>query len=189
MNEEKAEAATTEEQKYRLRTIVSDQDVTELRKPSEEVILALGDSSGRGFIDKATAELIQALKDYVIENDGLGMSAVQLGVHKRVFVMRKPFNSDNLLVVINPRVVRSQGGSTKVEGCFSLPDLPADPMVKRASMIWVSFTDDKGEEYTEEMFIGMDARIFQHELDHLDGVLMVDTKPSGRGFQGWKRSF
>lgn len=186
-NEERTETPVQEaEQKFRLRTIISDNDVMDLRKPSEEVALVLGDSSGRAYPDKDTVELIEALKSYVIENDGLGMAAVQLGVHKRVFVMRRPFNSDQLLVVINPRVRRGEGGSLKAEGCFSLPDLPADPMVRRYSMIWADFTDENGEEHTEEMFVGMDARVFQHELDHLDGILMIDQKPNKKGFQGWK---
>src|SRR5690606_8148898 len=106
-NEERIETPVQEEeQKFRLRTIISDNDVMDLRKPSEEVALVLGDSSGRAYPDKDTVELIEALKSYVIKNDGLGMAAVQLGVHKRIFVMRRPFNSDQLLVVINPRVRR-----------------------------------------------------------------------------------
>lgn len=179
----------TEEQKFRLRTIISDQDVMDLRKESEEVILSMGDNSGNAYPDGETLELVQALKDYVLENDGLGMAAVQLGVHKRLFVMRRPFSSDQLLTVINPTIKRVDGQSTKPEGCFSIPDAPADAMVTRASMIWVDFTDEFGNSYENEMLVGMDARIFQHEYDHLFGILMLDTKPNRRGFRGWKRSF
>lgn len=190
MNEESTETTTPEEEpKFRLRTIISDQDVMDLRKPSDPVSFALGDNSGKAFLDKDTAELVQALKDYVVENDGLGMAAVQLGVHKRLFVMRKPFSSDNLLVVINPTILRSEGHSIKGEGCFSLPDTPGEAVVKRASRIFVNYTDEGGVTHEEEMLVGMDARIFQHELDHLDGILMIDAKLGGRGFRGWGRSF
>lgn len=183
MNEETVEEPQAEEeQKFRLRTIISDADVMDLRKPSEPVSLTELNSAD-------TKELIQALKDYVVKNEGLGMAAVQLGVHKNIFVMRRPFNSDQLTVVVNPRVLRGTGHSVKAEGCFSLPDMPATPMVKRSSMIHVTYTDEHGVEQAEEMLVGMDARIFQHELDHLSGILMVDTKSNGRGFQKWMRSF
>lgn len=190
-NEERTETKVeeTEEQKFRLRTILSDQDVMDLRKESEDVTLSLGDNSGNAYPDGETRELIQALKDYVMENDGLGMAAVQLGVHKRLFVMRRPFSSDQLLTVINPKIRRVDGQSSKVEGCFSIPDTPADPVVQRASMIWVDFTDENGVTYENEMFVGMDARVFQHEYDHLNGILFIDEKSNGFGFKGWKRAY
>lgn len=191
MNEETTTETQTEEveQKFRLRTIVSDQDVLDLRTPSAPVVFAVADNSGGCVLDKDTQELIQALKDYVIENDGLGMAAVQLGVHSRVIVMRRPFNSDQLLVLINPEIQRSQGTSVKGEGCFSLPDTPGEAMVRRASTIFVNYEDEQGVKHEGEMLVGMDARVFQHELDHLNGILIVDTKPNKLGFQGWKRGY
>jgi peptide deformylase len=182
MSDDKKEVV--EEPKFRLRTIVADQDVIDLRKPSEEVTLSIGDNSGNAYPDGETNELIQALKDYVTEHEGLGMAAVQLGVHKRLFVMRRPFNSDKLLVVINPKILRTNGKSTKSEGCFSIPDLPGRPMITRASMIWVNFTDESGVEYKDEMLVGMDARIFQHEYEHLEGNLLIDKTRYGN-FKGW----
>lgn len=181
MNEDKTETTTEAVEKFRLRTIISDADVIDLRKSSEPVSLEeLG-------LDE-TQELIQALKDYVIKNEGLGMAAVQLGVHKRIFVMRRPFSSDHLQVVVNPRILRGTGKATKAEGCFSLPNTPADPMVRRASTIYVTYNDEKGVLHEDDMLVGMDARVFQHEYDHLNGVLMIDVKPNGSGFRGWRRS-
>tara|TARA_R110002126_G_C10490983_1_gene504783 strand:+ start:28404 stop:28955 length:552 start_codon:yes stop_codon:yes gene_type:complete len=183
MNEkETVETTETEPEKFRLRTIISDADVVDLRKPSDPVSLTELNSSD-------TKELIQALKDYVVKHGGLGMAAVQLGVHKRIFVMRRPFSSDNLSVIVNPVIHRGTGHAVKGEGCFSLPNMPATPMVKRMSMIHVTYTDEHGVEQAQDMLVGMDARIFQHELDHLNGVLMIDAKSGGRGFQQWKRSF
>jgi peptide deformylase len=192
MNEEKTEAATAEEeqeQKFRLRTIISDTDVMALRKQSDPVNLVVADNSSRAYPDKETVELIDALKEYVRKNDGLGMAAVQLGVHQRLFVMRRPFNSGQLLVVINPVLVRGSGLSTKGEGCFSIPETPGEAMVSRFSTIFVNYTDEEGLDHQEEMLVGMDARIFQHELDHLEGILMIDQKDKRRGFRGWRRSF
>lgn len=189
MNEESTETTQPEEEsKFRLRTIISDQDVLELRSESEPVAFAVIDS-GAAVLDKDTNELIAALKDYIIENDGLGMAAIQLGVAKRVFVMRRPFSSDNLLVVINPRIRRGEGHSTKGEGCFSMPDTPGEAMVRRFSRIFVDYTDEDGVTYEDEMLVGMDARIFQHEYDHLQGILMIDQKPSKMGFRGWGNRF
>lgn len=186
MNEESTETTQPEEEsKFRLRTIISDQDVLELRSESEPVAFAVIDS-GAAVLDKDTNELIAALKDYIIENDGLGMAAIQLGVAKRVFVMRRPFNSDQLLVAINPKIRRGSGKSTKAEGCFSIPNMPGDAMVQRFSTVYVDYTDEDGVVHEDEMMVGVDARVFQHELDHLDGILMIDSKSSGRGFKGWR---
>ena len=194
MNEETTETADTEkqeEQKFRLRTIISDQDVMTLREESVPVTFAVGDNSGKAFLDKDTQELIQALKDYIIENDGLGMAGVQLGVTKRVFVMRWPFSSDKIVTIINPRFIHGEGHSVKAESCFSIPDVPSNvsgARVKRMSRIFVDYTDEEGVDYKDEILVGMDARIFQHELDHLDGYLMLDNNTPRGEFRGWERS-
>lgn len=158
----------TEDNKFRLRSVVLDQDTMFLRGESKTINLDNG-------IPQETLEVIDALKKYVIEHNGLGMAAVQLGVQDTVFVMRKPWKTNNLVVVINPRIIRRQGKSKKAEGCFSLP-MPNEmaPLVSRSSIIWVNFTDEDGVFYEEEMLVGMDARVFQHEYDHLKGVLAVD---------------
>lgn len=194
MNEEKTEATTTEteEQKFRLRTIVSDQDIITLRKQSDPVVFTAGDNSGKVFLDKDTQELIQTLKDYIIENDGLGMAGVQLGVMKRVFVMRKPFSSDHIITIINPRLIRGDGHSIKTEGCFSVPNLPSNvtgARVKRMSRIFVNYTDEDCIDHKDELLVGMDARVFLHELDHLSGFLMIDDKTPTGEFKGWERLF
>lgn len=189
MNKDKTEAV---EERWRLHTIVSDQDIMTLRETSEQVVFAIGDNSGKIRLDRDTQELIQALKDYVIDNDGLGMAAVQLGVKKRVFVMRKPFSSDNIITIINPRLIRGDGKSTKAESCFSIPNLPENVKgvrMTRMSHIVVDYADEEGIDHKEEMLVGMDARVFQHELDHLSGSLIIDDKtPTGK-FRGWERSF
>lgn len=194
MNEEEAEIKTeTQEKKFRLQTIISDADVVTLRKVSEPVTFILGDNSGNAYLDRDTKELIQALKDYIVDNGGLGMAAIQLGVAKRVFVMRKPFSSDRMLVVINP-VLKRKGMKqrTKAEGCFSIPNIPngvKGALVRRYTEVWVNYTDEEGVDYKDEFFMGMDARIFLHELDHLNGFLMLDDKTPTGVFKGWERSF
>ena len=172
-----------EEEKFRLRSILSDEDATFLRGRSSDVAFVVADNSGGATIDSGTRELIQALKEYIIENDGLGMAAVQLGVLRRVFVMRKPWQTDNILVVINPKVTSAHGKSKKVEGCFSIP-MPDNvgAYVERPSQINVEYYDERGEKH-EDLFVGMDARVFLHELDHLNGKLMVDEPH----FRAWRK--
>ncbi len=192
MSEEQTETTTEEEKKFRLHTIISDADVIILRKESEPVTFCLGDNSGKAYLDRDTQELIEALKEHVVENDGLGMAAIQLGVAKRIIVMRKPFNGERLVTLINPKLVRGNGQSIKAEGCFSIPNLPdgvKGARVKRQSTVIVNYTDEEGTNYEEEMFVGMDARVFQHELDHLNGELMLDDKTKNGRFMGWERSF
>lgn len=191
MSDEQTETKT-EEKKFRLQTIISDIDVITLRKKSEPVAFVLGDNSGNVYLDRDTQELIQALKDHVVEYDGLGMAAIQLGVAKRIIVMRQPFNSERLITLINPKLVRGNGQSIKAENCFSIPNLSdgvKGARVKRQSTVFVNYTDEEGIDYKEEMFIGMDARVFAHELDHLNGELMLDNKTLYGRFMGWERSF
>ena len=178
MSDEQTETTTEQaEKKFRLQTIISDTDVVNLRKVSDPVAFALGDNSGQAYLDVDTQELIEALKEYVVEHNGLGMAAIQLGVAKRVFVMRRPYNSENLLTVINPTIVR-RGVNTRIksEGCFSIPNIPdavKGARVKRFTEVFVNYTDESGLEHKEEMLVGMDARVFQHELDHLEGHLFL----------------
>ena len=60
--------------------------------------------------------------------------------------------------------------------------------MNRHTEIWVNYTDEEGVDYEEELFMGMDARIFQHELDHLNGELMLDDITQNGRFVGWERS-
>jgi len=178
---------TEENQKFRLRSVVLDEDAMFLRRESEPVVLLES-----GQLDEETQELIVAMKELVLGKDALGLAAAQVGVLKRLFVMRKPFNSPPghpLIVVVNPRLIR--GGpkfSVRAEGCLSIdyfPDHIRGARVKRHSEIYVNYTDQNGADHVDEILIGMDARVFQHELDHLNGKLMIDEP----GFQGMERAY
>ena len=99
---------------------------------------------------------------------GVGLAAPQLGILERIVVIApkgKP------LVLINPVITKSEGEMIGEEGCLSIPGLYGD--VVRAEMVEVMALDRKGREVTYEM-AGMSARVVQHEIDHLDGVLFID---------------
>jgi len=162
-------------------TILTDEGFGILRQKSAPIAFTvLGD--GAVCLDTTTVELIAELKQFVKDNSGLGMSAIQFGVPLAVFVMRKPWNSNNVVAIINPKILRKEDVVIKAEGCFSIPlPLGSGANVKRASKIYVEYDTEDGERVTDELFIGMDARVFQHELDHLNGELMIDEKK----FEGW----
>ena len=97
-------------------------------------------------------------------HNGLGLSANQCGLPYRVFVMR----SEPTKVCFNPKILfQSQEEVSLEEGCLSHPFLFVK--IKRPVWIRVRYTDAQGEVHTER-FIGMTARCFQHEYDHLEGV-------------------
>jgi peptide deformylase len=113
-------------------------------------------------------EFATQLVEFMRNNNGIGLSANQVGLNYRVFAME----GEPAFVCFNPRVVLP--GSEQVvleEGCLSYPGLLIK--VKRPRDIKVRFQGPDGETYTQT-FTGMSARIFQHELDHLDGITMLD---------------
>ena len=111
-------------------------------------------------------EFSQELVKFMYENNGLGLAANQVGVPYSVFAMRgQPQN----YVCFNPRIVQPSAEEIILEeGCLSFPGLVVK--VKRPRHIRVRFQLPNGETVTET-FIGMTARVFQHEMDHLEGKL------------------
>ena len=108
---------------------------------------------------------------------GIGIAAPQVGVSKRVIVMdvspRDP--SKRRVVMINPRIRRTEGEVMSREGCMSLPDYTANLI--RASRVWIEWTDETGHR-REKMSEGIEAICLQHELDHLHGKLFIDRVAS-----------
>jgi len=104
------------------------------------------------------------------ENDALGLSACQIGYNKNIFVCTP--KREGLITVINPIVVAKSGNYwSREEGCMSLPGVRID--IKRKKFIKIKYTDIYGEEQwlRKENF---EAVIIQHELDHLNGKLIID---------------
>lgn len=102
---------------------------------------------------------------------GVGLSAVQIGVNKRIFVMDIPKKGQ--MVMINPVIKdMSKETSTYVEGCLSLPEISAE--VERPKIITLEYTDIKGKRQTLTTKGGMLSTCIQHEYDHLDGILFID---------------
>lgn len=105
-------------------------------------------------------QLIKTMNEY----NGIGLSANQCGLPYRVFVLR----SEPLKVCFNPRLIDVSNETVNLqEGCLSYPFLFVK--IKRPMFIKVRYTDVYGETHTEK-FVGMTARCFQHEYDHLEGI-------------------
>jgi len=101
---------------------------------------------------------------------GIGLAAPQVGLSSRLFVYRVG-EDENFHALVNPKIVRRNGEETNIEGCLSLPGLHGD--VTRAARIIVVGLDENGE-HVRIKAVGLKARMYQHEIDHLDGVLFID---------------
>jgi len=118
-------------------------------------------------------ELASTLVETCKKNNGLGLSANQCGYSYRVFVMGA---GDEFISCFNPKILASSVEESMIaEGCLSFPMLALK--VSRPKEIQVEYYDWNGEKH-ETTFSGMTAHIFQHELDHLDGICYTDrAKP------------
>jgi len=115
------------------------------------------------------------LREELIEdmwnNNGLGISASQIGYNVRVFAMRGETKKDTLMC-FNPEISKfSDNMNTMEEGCLSIPDVFA--RVVRPAEITITFLTELQEQMTEEAN-ELTARVFQHEYDHLNGILFID---------------
>jgi len=113
-------------------------------------------------------ELVKNLAETMIANNGLGLSANQVGLRYRVFVL----NGNPIQACFNPRIVDETSKNIILmdEGCLSFPNLYVK--VKRPRTIKVRYTMPNGETVTQK-FDGITARCFMHELDHLNGVVFT----------------
>ena len=124
-------------------------------------------------ITDSTRDLIQNMVETMYAAPGVGLAAPQIGVHQRVIVIDISAKNDppDLVIAINPVIVHAEGEAYEEEGCLSVPDYAAN--VKRHARVIVKALDLQGAERTwkaEDLL----AIAFQHEIDHLEGILFVD---------------
>lgn len=114
--------------------------------------------------------LARQLYDTMIKEGGIGLSANQCGLDYRVFVMAA--HGDNFIACFNPKIVDFSGEQLYLEeGCLSYPGLFVK--IKRPKIIKVRYTQSDGQTITRK-FDGITSRCFQHELDHLNGIVHID---------------
>lgn len=147
----------------RILTIDSEEDLKILRKISEPI----------EFV-KNEQELIASLKAHFNEeNTSLGIAAPQLGVNKMAFAMVDPRNINEITICINPEIIKAYPNKIGFfsESCLSIPEAKA--LTKRYKMLKVAYINENGQRI-KRLLKDLEAVIFQHELDHLFGVLMSD---------------
>lgn len=137
-----------------------------LREPAEDVT----------EFDKALETLAADMVQTMFDADGIGLAAPQVGLSKRFLVIGIPTGEDaktrKVLAMANPEIVdESDELEIYEEGCLSIPGITEE--VERPADVTVRYQNLKGEEVTLEAH-GVMARVIQHEMDHLDGVLFVD---------------
>ncbi|MBE6949172.1 MAG: peptide deformylase [Ruminococcaceae bacterium] len=120
--------------------------------------------------------LLDDMKDTLLDAEGLGLAAPQVGVLRRVVVVidinkEAEYEEDKIIELVNPEIIYTEGEQEGMEGCLSLPG--EFGIVKRPNIVKVRAFDRYGQEfeYTGE---GLTARCFCHELDHLDGHLYTE---------------
>ena len=127
-------------------------------------------------VETVTAEIDRLVEDMIetmYAAPGIGLAATQIGVGLRIFVVDVSIgrNPADLIVMINPEFVERDGMQLEEEGCLSVPGFNAT--VVRPERAIVKGLDRTGQEQQREGK-GLLARAFQHEMDHLDGMLFVD---------------
>lgn len=112
------------------------------------------------------ANLAERMNECMIKHNGLGLSACQVGIPFRVFIMR--VDGEKPYALFNPRIVsESEKQISMKEGCLSFPLLYMN--VKRPDSVRIRYQTETGETKTQQ-FVGMSARVALHEMDHMDGI-------------------
>ncbi len=135
-----------------------------LRKKAEPVV----------EFDKKLRKFVDDMIDIMYVEDGIGLAAPQIGFSRQVVVVdaSELVKGEYPRAFINPEIIEfSQETDVKEEGCLSIPGVHEE--VVRATRIVVKYQNEKGKEFTEEYTQWL-ARILQHEIDHLNGILFVD---------------
>ena len=124
-------------------------------------------------VDGRLKQIAARMIDLMYEHSGVGLAATQVNIPLRLFVWDPLGKREEgrPAVFINPTITRPRSNEEAEEGCLSLPGIHAN--VVRAKTIHMHAYDIEGREIDTD-FVGFEARILQHETDHLDGVLFID---------------
>ncbi len=150
-------------------------DIVAVDDPEYEVLLKTAQRV-REF-GPSLHQLLDDMLETMRKAPGVGLAAPQVGVSQRITVIEYPEDEDDpentkrVYEIINPEIIKKRGAAVGQEGCRSIPGLAAD--VERATHVVIKAQDRYGKEIRIKAYDWL-ARIFQHEIDHLHGVLMTD---------------
>jgi peptide deformylase len=122
-------------------------------------------------LDDSVRALVARMYEIMAANKGVGLAATQLGVPLRIFVACPTGEAAGRQAYVNPRIVSYDGAVANEEGCLSVPGV--NTRIKRHAQVTLEAMDLEGRLIRVEAD-GILARIFQHEIDHLDGRLLID---------------
>ena len=122
-------------------------------------------------VNKVIRHLINVMSKIMYSHQGIGLAAPQVGILKKVVIVDI---GEGLISMINPEILTGLGEDFMEEGCLSLPDTGIN--IKRKQSIFVRYID-RNEKEKECELNGLTARVIQHEIDHLNGVLIIDYAP------------
>jgi len=131
-----------------------------LRKKSKDIAV--------GKIPQYT-DMFKQMRDKLSETGGVGLAMPQVGINERAFIM---MNGKKLITCVNPVITKKSHSVVMIEeGCLSVPGYGVK--IPRSQSIEVRYFDEN-RKFRRETLAGLEAIIFQHELDHLNGVLIID---------------
>ncbi len=128
-------------------------------------------------VDDGLRKLAADMHETMLDAPGVGLAAPQVGVTRRLVVVNVPADYDEegepeaVLTLVNPEIVRAQGREVGTEGCLSIPGWVGDVPRHDAITVKAMDLDNKDMRIKARGFL---ARVIQHEIDHLDGILFVD---------------
>jgi peptide deformylase len=131
-------------------------------------------------VNKKIKQVIEKMESVIEKANGIGLAAPQIGVAIRIIVIAPEGKTP--IVLINPNIVFEEGKIVGEEGCLSLPGLYGE--VERAAVVEVEALDSDGRA-VKYRFEGLPARIAQHEIDHLNGVLFIDKADPATLYWAW----
>ena len=119
-------------------------------------------------------EMSRILKENMIHYEGVGLSANQIGIGERVFIMVLNMETEETITCFNPRIIKRYDDNVWCEeGCLSFPDEIIN--VERPDRIVVKYEDEDGKDHKIKLS-GMAARVFLHEFDHLEGIVFTQRQ-------------
>jgi peptide deformylase len=160
---------------------MSDLEILTVDDPQHNKLLRSKSRKVQAVTPKLVA-LAEQMLETMRQANGVGLAAPQVGVSQRFFVAELPEDEENnqpreTYILFNPEIVKSRGEQVGYEGCLSIPGYIGE--VARHEQIAIKGLDEKGRPVRLKAE-GYLARVFQHEIDHLDGILFTDrlTDPS-----------
>lgn len=143
----------------------------EIKKYPERILMQK--TSTIENIDSSIQQLIENMFETMYAAKGIGLAANQIGILKRLCVVdtRQGEEKGSLIILINPVIIEKEGSVEASEGCLSIPGYSTS--IKRAEKVYLKGLSKDGKEIEIEG-TGILARVLQHEIDHLDGLLLID---------------